>query len=155
MHRVVAILFIVLIAFSACDPRGVYEENLKIPNEGWHMDSMAVFKATIADTSLIYNVLVNIRNTTNYPNSNLYLFITTHAPTGSMLRDTLECYLANNQGEWLGSGFGHYRDNQFPYKRQVKFPIGGQYTFEIQHGMRTSNLEGIVSTGIRIELFAQ
>lgn len=154
MHRTIAILFIVLTTLVACDSRGVYEENLKIPHESWHMDSMAVFKAMITDTSKVYNVLVNIRNTTSYPNSNLYLFITTHSPTGSMLRDTLECYLANNRGEWLGSGFGHYRDNQFPYKIRVKFPVDGQYTFEIQHGMRTSSLEGVASTGIRIELFA-
>lgn len=137
--------------FYSCDSKGIFEQNVKIPNEQWNMDSMAVIRANITDTTLVYNVLINIRNTTDYPNSNLYLFITTHAPSGAAIRDTLECTLANDMGNWLGKGFGRMHDSQIPYKRNVKFPASGEYVFEIQHGMRSPNLKGIASTGIRIE----
>lgn len=137
--------------FYSCDSKGVFEQNVKVPNEQWNMDSMAVIRANITDTTKVYNVLVNIRNTTDYPNSNLYLFITTRSPLGAAVRDTIECTLANDMGKWLGNGFGRMRDNQFPYKKSVKFPVTGEYVFEIQHGMRAPSLKGIASTGIRIE----
>jgi gliding motility-associated lipoprotein GldH len=151
MRSIIIVTLILSAFFYSCDSKGAFEQNVKIPNEQWNMDSMAVIHANITDTTTVYNVLVNIRNTTDYPNSNLYLFITTHAPSGAVIRDTMECMLANDMGKWLGNGFGRMRDNQIPYKSSVKFPVTGEYVFEIQHGMRSPNLKGIASTGIRIE----
>jgi gliding motility-associated lipoprotein GldH len=139
------------ILFISCDTKGVFENNLVIPNEEWELENIANFSVSIDDTIASHNIYANIRNTTSFPNSNLYLFITTHAPNGAMLRDTLECILANTQGDWLGKGFGRIRDNQIPYKSNIRFPITGIYRFEIQHGMRAKNLKEVVSVGLRIE----
>ncbi len=139
------------IAATSCGNISVYNRNVDIPKEIWSIDSIATFKVDIQDTISVHHVYINIRNTTDYPNSNLYLFINTTSPRGASLRDTLECYLADSRGNWLGKGFGAIRDSQVPYKRFVRFPEVGIYEFNIQQGMRTTQLKGIASVGIRVE----
>lgn len=136
---------------TACDRKGVFDDNLIIPNEEWELNHIATFNFLATDTVSTHHIFVNTRNTTDFSNSNLYLFITTHAPNGATLRDTLECILANSKGDWLGKGFGRIRDNQIPYKKNIRFPVEGNYIFEIQHGMRATTLKDIVSVGIRVE----
>jgi gliding motility-associated lipoprotein GldH len=144
------ILAIAVLAIS-CSTTSIYEANIDIPKESWSIDSSAIFRVDITDTSSVHNIYLNIRNTTSYPNSNLFLFIQTTSPKGAQLRDTLECFLADTRGNWLGKGFGALRDNQIPYKRFIRFPEEGTYTFSIQHGMRTHSLKGIASIGLRVE----
>ena len=147
----VTVLGIAVLAV-ACGKVSVYNNSIDIPNEKWSIDSLAVFKVSITDTLSVHDVYINLRNTTNYANSNLYLFIETRSPNGAMLRDTLECILADSYGRWVGKGFGALRDNRIPYKRSVRFPEIGTYQFSIQHGMRTQSLKGIASVGVKVDL---
>ena len=82
---------------------------------------------------------------------NLFLFVTTTSPNGSTLRDTFECYLADERGKWTGSGWGDIYDNQFIYKGNIRFPVSGVYTFEYVQAMRTDKLDYISDIGLRIE----
>lgn len=149
-NRFFIILFSVLILIS-CDRNGVFEENISTPNKIWAESNVAKFTAPISDTISSHNIYINIRNTTNYPNCNLYLFISTTAPSGATQLDTIECFLADDQGKWLGKGFGYIRDSQIPYKRSIRFSQKGDYKFEIKQAMRSDSLSGISSIGIRIE----
>ncbi len=144
-------LLIVFIAFTSCDRNGVYEENIDSSKNIWAKSDIATLVAPINDTLSPHNIMLNIRNTTDYPNSNLFLFIAITSPAGVTQLDTVECFLADDQGKWLGKGFGFIRDNQVPFKRNVRFPIKGDYKFEIKQAMRTDSLVGIASVGIRIE----
>ncbi|HOP03402.1 MAG TPA: gliding motility lipoprotein GldH [Tenuifilaceae bacterium] len=151
MRNINYLFLAISIIITSCDNYDIYNQNIMIPNEVWHMDSIAHFNVNISDTVSSHNIYINLRNTVNYPNSNLYLFIETHAPTGAKLRDTMECILANSRGEWLGKGFGRIRDNQIPYKVEIRFPSQGDYHFSIQQAMRVRELKEVVSVGLRIE----
>jgi len=145
------LLIFTVFALTSCDRNGVYEGNISTSNNLWAKNNAAKFIAPIKDTVSYHNIYINIRNTTNYPNCNLYLFIATTAPSGATQLDTIECFLADDQGKWLGKGFGHILDSQIPYKRKVRFPQSGDYKFEIKQAMRTDSLSGISSVGIRVE----
>ncbi|MFP4555369.1 MAG: gliding motility lipoprotein GldH [Bacteroidales bacterium] len=136
---------------AACSENVIYEANVDIPKETWSADSTANFMVNIEDTSSVFNIHINLRNTTSYPNSNLYLFVQTISPSGAVLRDTVEYFLADSKGKWLGKGFGSIRDNRFLYKQYIRFPEDGTYTFGIQQGMRSDNLKGVSSIGMRVE----
>ena len=82
---------------------------------------------------------------------NLHLIITTTSPNESKLEERFECYLADERGKWTGSGWGDIYDNQFIYKRNIRFPVTGVYTFEYIQAMRTDKLEQIADIGLRIE----
>ncbi|NVO10243.1 MAG: gliding motility lipoprotein GldH [Bacteroidales bacterium] len=145
------IVFISCLTLLSCDRNGIYDENINTVKNSWSENNTAKFQVNIKDTISSHNIYVNIRNTADYPNSNLYLFITTTSPAGFTKLDTLECLLADEQGNWLGKGFGYLRDNRIPYKHNIRFPLKGSYKFEIKQAMRTEELKGIAAIGIRVE----
>lgn len=144
---VVALCFISL---AACDRNRVYEDSQQLP-KSWDKDSLARFEVPIEDSLSVNSVYITVRNASEYPYSNLYLFVTTVAPSGAYVTDTLECILADDSGKWLGKGFAKYWDHRFPMRKNVKFPEKGKYTISVQQGMRDENLVGIHDVGVRIE----
>jgi len=135
----------------ACDPNRFYEKNVDFANESWSKDSIAAFEVEITDTLTVYNIYLNNRINGQYEYSNLYLFITTLLPNEKLMRDTLECILADPTGRWLGKGFGSVWSNKIPYRRNIRFPLTGKYTFYIEQAMREEELRHILNAGIRIE----
>jgi gliding motility-associated lipoprotein GldH len=79
------------------------------------------------------------------------LFVEIEQPGGEVLRDTFEIVVADPSGRWLGKGFGGIKTLQTLYRRDVYFPVPGEYTISLQHGMREDVLTGIHDVGIRIE----
>jgi gliding motility-associated lipoprotein GldH len=151
--RVSALLTLVslLLFVVSCDSNRVFEANVEIPDQNWNKDKAVVFSPVIADTLSVQNVYINVRNTSSYPFNNIFLFITTTSPTGQWIRDTLEISLADSRGKWLGSGIGDIFFNRKAFKKKIRFPAEGIYTFEILQGMRSADLKGIRDIGLRIE----
>ena len=146
-----ALLFLIsVLFFTSCDRARIFEKNLEIPETGWKADNILKFDVDIKDASTPTNFYVNVRNADGYPYSNIYLFIKTKFPNGKMSNDTLECILADEKGKWLGNGLGDIYDNQILFKKNVRFPLAGKYTFEIQHGMRADIVPLIMDVGLRI-----
>ena len=75
-------------------------------NPGWQSEDAAVFEWQVVDTLERYDFFVDLRHDQQYPFSNIYLFVDFTFPNGRMLKDTLSCELADDRGNWLGSGFG-------------------------------------------------
>jgi len=98
--------------------------------------------------------LVNFRHTTDYPKSNLFVFITTTAPTGASRRDTLEIIIAEDNGKWKGNGFGDIKLVSKEYRKAVRFAVPGKYTFEIEQGMRIPEIP-VTDVGLRIEEYRE
>lgn len=142
---------IFLISLYSCDPKRVYEKNVKISDAIWNKDEKPEFEINIGDTVFPHNFYVNIRNAEGYPYSNIYIFITTIFPNQKFSRDTLECILADERGAWLGNGLGDIYDNQILFKRGVRFPASGKYKFTMEQAMRTDALPMIMDVGLRIE----
>jgi gliding motility-associated lipoprotein GldH len=140
-----------MLLLTACDSKRIFEDNKDIPDNSWASSNIIRFEVPIKDPSTPANFYVNVRNADGYPYSNLYLFIKTTFPNGKFSTDTLECILADEKGKWLGKGLGDIYDNQIPFKRNVRFPLAGTYTFEIQQGTRSDNVPLIMDVGLRIE----
>jgi gliding motility-associated lipoprotein GldH len=145
------VIIIISLLILACDPNRVYEENTLIAEHNWNRNDILQFTVNITDTVGSYNLYVNIRNGGSYSYRNLFLFIDTYAPTGQWVRDTIECVLANEKGKWLGSGLGDIYSIQIPYKKNVRFPYPGMYTFKFEQAMRTEELSNVYDVGLRIE----
>lgn len=148
-------LSMVLIGISmlmvSCDSSVIFEENIKIENNEWSSEKPLVFLANIQDTTVGHNVYINLRNASHYPFSNIFIFMNTTLPNGQLDRDTLEIMLASKDGKWLGDGLGDIWDNRILFKRNVSFPMPGEYRFELIQAMRLDPLPGIMDGGIRIE----
>ena len=109
------------------------------------------FDIPVTDTVALYNVYVNIRNRGEYPYQNLWLFLTKITPDSIESKDSIECYLADQRGKWLGKGLGSILEMPVLYQQKVRFKSSGIYHYKIVHGMRDSLLSGINDIGIRVE----
>jgi gliding motility-associated lipoprotein GldH len=122
-----------------------------MPGKKWELMNISSFRVPVDDTLNSNNVIFTIRTGTSYPFRNIYLFVRTKSPDGKFITDTLEYYLADEKGKWLGKGFGDIHELNLPYKSNVYFPFKGTYQFDIQHGMRVEDLNGVYDFGLKIE----
>lgn len=143
-------LFIGLLLLGGCQFNSVYEDYKDLPPEGWHKDSLACFSFVVDDTTSYFSLSLGIRNRGDYPYQNIWLFIHSKGSNGATHCDTFECFLANQKGEWYGTGFGDIHDMDVYYRKEVRFTQKGQYDFCIQHGMRDDVLKGITNIGFKV-----
>ena len=152
MQKIAVVVVLFLTFFIAsCDRNCAYERNDTIENEKWNLEKAFNHQFEIKDSMQWYNMYINIRNTTDYKNSNLFLFVTTTFPKGQKAKDTLECALANPQGKWYGKGNGRLKECKILFKPKFRFSQNGKYNIEIKHGMREQDVMGISDIGIRLE----
>ena len=110
-----------------------------------------MFRTYISDTVASHNIYINLRNGSQYQYSNIFMFITTHAPNGVSVKDTFEITLADVRGKWLGRGIGRDMSNQVLYLRNIRFPFRGIYVFDIEQAMWNAELAHIMDVGLRVE----
>ena len=143
--------YLILFTSTCTNPNIIIYETHTIPGNKWNMNDTIRFKTNISDINSYYDCYLDIRNSGDYPFSNLYLFIKSKYPDGKYTLDTLECTLADNQGKWLGKGLGDIKESRLLLSKNLRFKQAGNYKFEIVQSMRTSDLKGIYSIGIKIQ----
>lgn len=153
--RIIILFFfsLIIVCFSSCDQNRYFEQNIEIQNNQWEYSDTKDFDVLINDTVSSFNFYLNLRNTNDYPYSNLYVFIETTFPDMEVARDTIELQLANVEGRWLGEGNGKFKYNNFILRKAMRFVKMGNYKFGIKHGMRNDTLLGISDVGIRLEYY--
>lgn len=143
---IVCILFLI-----SCDPNRVFEDNIDMPDFVWDIKNTPVFEVEINDTLSLYNLYVNVRHASHYPYANLYIFTTITFPNGKTRKDTVECILAEPNGQWKGDGMGDIWDLQIPWMKKIKFPLKGKYKFTYEHAMRMEQVPFVMDIGLRVE----
>lgn len=137
---------------TACHRGEVYSEYRQFPVEGWHKDSVCIFTFDIESVTETYDVVAYVRHDDRYRNQNIWLFTSLLHDSLCLHTDTLNFYLANKRGEWLGSGIGTHREMPCLLHQRLRFPAVGTYSVEIRQGMREDVLGGINDVGLSIEL---
>lgn len=139
------------IILSSCSQPAIFSEYKSVDVKGWNKDSSCVFDVNIENTTMAYDVFVNVRNVGEYTHQNLWLFIKKMAPDSTITKDTISFFLADNRGKWLGSGIGSVYEMPVLYQQKLIFSSPGKYHYEIFQGMRDTFLLGISDIGLRIE----
>lgn len=152
-YRTIALLPLLLLLLQGCDKHVYYTDEHDVDETGWNMNDAAVFDVDVDDTLQVFDFFIDVRNSVHFPKANVFFFINTTFPDGSVAYDTLECPLADVEGHWYGRRTGRYVDSRYVFRRHVIFPRTGLYRFEILHGMRDTNVVGLKSVGLRIERF--
>jgi len=152
MLRAAASLFIFSLAVSllSCDTNTVIDQYQRIPDAHWKKDAPVTITADLSEPKALYDIYFQVRNTSDYAYSNLFLFITTTLPDASKTRDTVECFLADPEGKWIGNGFGKIKESRWLMRKGMMIRKPGLYKFEIEQAMRGEELEGISDIGLKI-----
>jgi len=149
----IAASFFLFLGLFSCDKNIVFEEYIEVENTNWQKENIASFEFMATDTIIPHNLYINIRNTGGYSYSNIYLFVTMQGPNGGLLKDTVNCILADSRGKWLGKGIGDLWDLRIPYIGGFKFAQSGKYIVSLEQAMRVENgLKGITDVGLRVEI---
>lgn len=139
-----------LILSVSCDKNVVFDDYQHIENSIWTWDDVKSFPFMVDDTVSEHNILLQLRHTTDYPMSNLYLFVKVTGPSGQSLSDTINYILAEPDGRWTGKGNGNLRELRYMYRKQTVFPEVGNYSISVEQGMREPRLP-VSDIGVRIE----
>ncbi|MCQ2209024.1 MAG: gliding motility lipoprotein GldH [Paludibacteraceae bacterium] len=144
---IVTLLFVL----ASCSNDIVYQDAHAIDDTGWYKNDFVSFDYNATDTTGTYNILVDIRNTPDYPFQNFWLFVHSTSPKGIEFSDTLECMLADQYGRWIGKSSGSMYSVPVLFLSNIQFPQEGTYHFDLVQGMRADTLQGIHEIGIRIQ----
>jgi gliding motility-associated lipoprotein GldH len=151
---VFAILTGCILVLSSCGDGKVYQEYTDFNARYWLVSDTAKFSFSIEDTTSRYNVYCNLRNSTQYPFSRIFLNFSLSDSTRkdfhtSLLNDFL---FDPKSGEPLGkTGLGDLYDHQLTVLKNYKFAHSGPFMVNIEQFMRTDTLQGILSVGVGIE----
>jgi gliding motility-associated lipoprotein GldH len=140
-----------ILLLSACNKNVVYSKYQTFKDNEWAAKDKVTFDLDITDTQTLNNINLMVRHADSYPYNNLFLFVTSKYPDGKILTDTMEIVLANEKGEWQGSGAGDIFDLKVPIKKNVRFPVAGKYQFTFEQAMRVDPLPLIMDFGFEIE----
>ncbi|MBQ7210616.1 MAG: gliding motility lipoprotein GldH [Paludibacteraceae bacterium] len=134
--------------FIACDSETLYSGSVSLPLSGWHADSALNFNFAVSDTISPCNVIISVRHTNNYPYQNMWLIVDNSLQNKV---DTIEFYLADQRGVWLGSGNSRLREMPILFLENYQFADTAMQHISIRHAMRDTLLRGVSDIGVRIE----
>ena len=144
-------LLLLVLTLTACDRNVLFDDSRHLDGDVWNSSELMVFNVEVSDTSSTYLCCFDLRNTNDYPFSNIFLSLKTVLPDGAVATDTnLEFILAEPDGRWLGKQTGRYIDGRYPFG-YLRFPQQGLYQFSVGHAMRDTLLPGVKDVGLHIE----
>jgi gliding motility-associated lipoprotein GldH len=136
--------------FSSCSEEHFYEKSFSFKENKWSQDEKPSFVVEIQDTSVAYDFILTLRNTTNYEYSNIWLFLNTKTPDGQKAREPFELKITDPNGAWIGKKSGTIVENQLLFKRR-KLPLSGKYYFTLEQGITKEVINELLDVSLVVE----
>lgn len=153
MKKKISLIGLVLslfLGFTSCDSDMIYENNQSFENNIWTYEDAKEFSFTMSDSVIPVKIFINLRTTIDYEYSNIYMYTHFSYPNGTTDIDTLEFFLAQPSGKWLGKCSGTVVENK-ALITQGYLMDPGTYTFKIEQAMYDNDLSEVLDVGIRVE----
>jgi gliding motility-associated lipoprotein GldH len=153
MNRLFGCGLLILLFFSGCDSKLVFEGKKDFTDRYWVFNDPATFNFEIADPDQKYNLSVNIRNSARYKYQNIYLQYYLEDSTGRLIsKDLKNIQLFNAKtGVPVGKGLGDLYDVDRVFLEDFEFEGKGTYVFRIDQFMRQDSLSEVLAVGLRVE----
>ena len=135
----------------SCGPNYLLNEKLELEGGIWSYDNNLSYKIDIPDTSTIYNLVIEVEHSMDYPFQNLYTNIYTQFPDGKQLKELISLELANSAGLWAGKCSGGLCRTDISIQQGAFFNQPGAYVFTLEQFMRKDTLNGLNAITFKIE----
>ncbi|NBV91976.1 MAG: hypothetical protein EBR91_07400 [Flavobacteriia bacterium] len=132
-----------LLLLFSCTSDAVFNKTIVFSNRTWSQKQFPSFKINIQDTSKTYDFILNIRTTTDFAYSNLWMFFTIDGPLGKSKKFPIEMITAKPSGEWTGKKSG----SMVSFSKLLMhddFPKKGTYTFTFEQATTQKKLHEVV-----------
>lgn len=158
-HKFILFLLVGIVLTSCKEENRILDKNVILEDREWGQNNVLSYDVLIEDSSLTYDLSLNIRNSLDYPYSNMFfLYSISDENENLILANQKELVLFDKMGKPLGSGesflgihYGdlYYSSNSF---EKFKFPHQGSYTIKVVQNMRNEPiLDGVMAVGIKVE----
>lgn len=142
---------------TSCNNQDFFNEYHSL-SDGWKKNEAIVFDFESLDTLSKHQAFLNLRTTSDYPYSNLYVIVKLTPPVGDVTVDTLQYQMANADGTMLGSGFTDIKEHKLVWRENLSLKKQGVYKVEVLNAMRKLNevngdavLNGITEVGLQVQ----
>lgn len=149
--RKVSLLICLLSFMISCGDQPQYEKVYSFKNKTWEQDVKPVYAINILDLNKEYDFTLSLRTTTDYKYNNLWVFMKTKAPDGTIAREPFEIKITNPDGSWIGNKTGTIVETPLYFKRR-KMPLKGKYVFTLEQGVTESEIDEVLDLGLRVEI---
>lgn len=143
---------------ESCNLGVAHMEFVSFDNGVWDKDQEVVFEFTPRDSTEVYDWYIHLRNTQDYPYSNLYLITELSTTAGVLKKDTISYTMANPDGSWVGKASGSLVEHKISLQIRQSFSSLKTHKLSIRQAMRAlgsveplQKLNGISDIGYSIE----
>tara|TARA_B110000967_G_scaffold163397_1_gene170302 strand:+ start:290 stop:766 length:477 start_codon:yes stop_codon:yes gene_type:complete len=141
----------ILSLFVSCKDEDIlFNEYIEISNSQLSYLDTIVFQTNILDTSNTHNIFLQLRTSTDYKWSNMFVFSEINFPNSKTRTDTFEIILMDKKGHWKGNKSGIMVNYNYSLYKNIKFPIKGKYKFRFVQAMRDTVLKEVKNLGLKI-----
>lgn len=140
---------IFLVCLGACAPKhSSYSDFKDIPQTGWCKSAPYYYEMQYADSALTYDISLSIRHDNYYSYRNLWLFVDYISSDSTINRDTINCELADEFGNWYSSGFG----TLYQYEQKLRSGVrpADVSRIVVWQGMRKDTINHLSNVGITV-----
>ena len=135
---------------SCSDENIIFNDYVDIENTQLSFKDTIIFQTSILDTINLHNVFLQLRTSTDYKWSNMFIFSEINFPNSKTRTDTFEIILMDKKGHWKGNKSGIMVNYNYSLYKNIKFPIKGKYKFRFVQAMRDTVLEEVKNLGLKI-----
>lgn len=142
--------FLSLILF-ACGPTYVIDKTYDIANNEWTYTDSLHFEFEIKDTLKLYDLIIELKHSTDFAYQNLYTQIHTTFPDGMRLNKPVSLEIANPAGEWQGKCSSKSCTIEIPIQQGAYFNQIGNYAITLEQYMRENPVKGVQSVALKVQ----
>ena len=135
---------------SCSDENIIFNDYVDVENTQLSFKDTIIFQTSISDTTNPHNIFLQLRTSTDYKWSNMFVFSEIYFPNNKTRTDTFEVFLMDKNGNWNGNKSGIVANLNYSLYKNIKFPIKGDYEFKLIQAMRDTVLKEVISVGLKI-----
>jgi gliding motility-associated lipoprotein GldH len=143
-------LFLSLLLISCGKEKVIFEKKYNLEKGQWMYSDTLNFQFDIKDTMEIYDIVLSVKHTPQYPLQNLYTNIYTKFPSGERIKQLLNIDLADNTGKWNGECSSSECNFEIPIQPSAFFNGIGTHTIMLEQFTRNEPLLGINSIELKL-----
>ncbi len=127
---------------ASCGKQPFYEKAYSFSGREWKQDVKPEYEVDFTTIDPLYDFTVSLRTSTDYKYSNLWIFMKTETPDGTIAREPFEIQITNPDGSWIGEKSGSIVTTNLYFSRR-KMPLKGKYTFTLEQGITESMIDEV------------
>ncbi|MDX1942382.1 MAG: gliding motility lipoprotein GldH [Saprospiraceae bacterium] len=151
MKKALLILSFLSFILLACGPKYVIDKTYDITNNEWTYADSLRFEFEIQDTLKLYDLILELKHSTDFGYQNLYTQIHTTFPDGMRLSKPVSLEIANPAGEWQGKCNSKSCAIEIPIQQGAYFNQIGAYSIVLEQYMRENPIKGVQSLTLKVQ----